>query len=462
MKKMYCYMVQLYCACLLLACFVLFSASCRKFVTIAPPENQVVTTTVFTDEQTAIAAVTGLYSQLMASNLLITNGGMSLYCGLSADELYRSSPNPDIDAFTANSLSAANLVNSGLWARAYQFIYHANACIEGLASSGISNTVKDQLIGELMFTRAFCYFLLVNLYGDAPLITTTDYRLNAIAARKPAPDVYIQIIHDLEQAQSLLPETYIAPGRIRPNKWTATTLLARTYLYMKDWAHAEEAATNVISSGMYSLVNNLSDVFIASSPEVIWQLLPVVSGSNTAEAASLIPASATAKPVYVVTNHLLNAFETGDQRKNNWIKTNTVSGQPYAYPYKYKIRSGTTKTEYNIVFRLAEIYLIRAEARAHLQKINESKTDIDKIRNRASLVPVMATDESSLLMAIEKERRVELFAEWGHRWLDLKRTERATPVLSGIKAGWSPNWQWYPLAESDLQRNPFLVQNTGY
>lgn len=85
------------------------------------------------------------------------------------------------------------------------------------------------------------------------------------------------------------------------------------------------------------------------------------------------------------------------------------------------------------------------------------------IRNRAGLNNTTAVDVSSLLSAIEHERRVELFAEWGHRWFDLKRWNRASSVLNSVK---SPNWQstdvLYPIPFAQIQANTFLSQNEGY
>ncbi|HEU4473178.1 MAG TPA: RagB/SusD family nutrient uptake outer membrane protein, partial [Flavisolibacter sp.] len=120
--------------------------------------------------------------------------------------------------------------------------------------------------------------------------------------------------------------------------------------------------------------------------------------------------------------------------------------------------------EYLIVFRLAEQYLIRAEARMHKGDIQGSISDLNIIRSRAGLpsLPVTLTPVQ-LATAIEQERRVELFCEWGHRWQDLKRTGRAGAVLSTAKA---PNWQstdeLYPIPAVEMQNNPFLTQNPGY
>jgi hypothetical protein len=151
------------------------------------------------------------------------------------------------------------------------------------------------------------------------------------------------------------------------------------------------------------------------------------------------------------------------------VKT-TVGGiaTTYYYPYKYKVNTpGAPVTEYEMVLRLGEQYLIRAEAEANNSDTNDAVNDLNVIRKRAGLANYAgATDKSSLLTAILHERQVELFSEWGHRWLDLKRTsvvDVVMPIATPQKGGtWQSSKQLYPLPQADLQDDPNLVQNPGY
>lgn len=194
--------------------------------------------------------------------------------------------------------------------------------------------------------------------------------------------------------------------------------------------------------------------------------MPVLPLQNTAEGNAFIPASTTAKPTYVLTPALMAAFEQGDARKTAWLKTTAVSGQNYVFPFKYKQRSaavpGTPPSEHYVILRLTEQYLIRAEARARQSNLDGAKADLNVVRTRSGLSNTLATDESSLLLAIEKERQREFFAEWGHRWFDLKRTGRADAVLGSIKPGWQTTDALYPIPFLEIQNNPFLTQNPGY
>jgi hypothetical protein len=448
-----------------IACLsILFFTSCKKFIEVDPPANVVTTATLFTDDLTATSAINGLYSQMMISNLFFANSSMTVFPGLSADELMRTVPDGNTDPFQKNAVTTNNFyLETGMWKRGYNHIYHANAVLKGLENSlGVSSGTRDQLMGEAKFARAFCYFYLVNLFGDVPLVTSTEYQVNQSVPRINVSEIYPQIISDLKDAQSLLSNTYPSTGKVRPIKYAATALLARVYLYQRNWAEAEAQASAVISSGVFSLVN-LNSVFLANSNEAIWQLLPVLSSINTADGITFIPPSATAKPSYVVTDWLLNSFESNDQRKVNWLKSNVVAGQSYYYPYKYKVRTSPIIVEHNMVLRLAEQYLIRAEARAQQNNISGAQADLNVIRNRAGLANTTANDKASLLSAIEQERRIEFFAEWGHRWFDLKRNNRIDAVLSAEKGSvWQTTDALYPIPTSELQTNPGLIQNPGY
>lgn len=440
------------------------STGCQKYVALDLPTTMAQQETVFAQNETATAAVLGLYTTVIATNLSLLNGGATLYPSLSADEVTNTAPNEELDGFRTASISPAGTlgIQTRLWSRAYSIIYHANAVIEGLeASTLLSTATRNQLLGEAKTIRALCYFYAVNLFGDIPLVTSTDFRVNEQKERTPAAQVWSQIRSDLEESALLLSPTYTGSSRGRINKWAAMALLARVYLYLEQWDKAEAAATAVISSGGYSLAENPSLVFIPTSSETILQW--VREGSNTADGASFIPSSATAKPPFALLPGLLTAFEGGDNRRTAWTKSTTSGGVTYYYPFKYKVRSGATVQEYLVVLRLGEQYLIRGEARAKSGNLKGAADDLSLIRKRAGLGDVQFTSAEPLLEAIDKERRVELFAEWGHRWLDLKRRGKAGAVLAPIK---NPNWQesdaLYPLPLQELQRNPQLVQNPGY
>lgn len=444
--------------------------SCKKFVEISTPPDKVLPAQVFSDSTSAKATVAGLYISMLSNNVFnFYNGGITVYTGLSADELLsNNSTNTDEQGFFNNAISSTSATNNTLWSNAYQLIYQINAILEGLSTTdALSSSLKNQLTGESKFLRAFVYFYLTNLYGDVPLVTTTSYLTNQSLSRTATSEVYLQITSDLLDAQALLSTTYPTSGRVRANKWAATALLARVYLYQSKWSDAEAASTSVISSGMYSLVSPLTSVFLSGSNEAIYQFLPIVSGANTIEGLRFIPSSSGAVPTYPVTTSLLNFFETGDNRKSTWLGSNTIGTTTYYYPYKYRVRTGSTITENYMVLRLAEQYLIRAESKAQQgTDLSGAIADLNIIRNRAGLLPLSTSlTQSQVKAAVAQERRAELFVEWGHRWFDLKRTGAINTVLGGsppVKPNWNSNAALFPIPSAQILLNSALTQNPGY
>ena len=450
--------------------FILIFFSCKRFVEIAPPKTQLVSASLFTNDISATAAISGIYSQMMESLGGFANGNITLFTGLSSDELVNYSTDNDQIQFYQNSLTSSTGSTSLLWTQAYQFLNYVNSLLEGLSNTqGVSVPLKQQLIGEAKFIRAFCHFYLVNLFGNIPLVTSSDYRINSIASRTPKSQIYQQIVKDLTDAQNLMVSDYSFSNgeRVRPNKWAATALLARVYLYEEDWVDAEALATAVINNiSNYSLVSNLDSVFLANNVEAIWQLKPVVPGINTFEASMFI-LTTTPPDSRALSQNLLNAFEKGDNRKKAWIDSTTDAVNSYYYPFKYKVYVNPTVSEYYMVLRLAEQFLIRAEARSHQNKLSDAISDLNTIRTRAGLPDLSSSlSQAQVFSAVAQERRVELFAEWGHRWLDLKRTNTADAVMSTVtpqKGGtWSTDWQLYPIPQSEILNDPNLIQNTGY
>lgn len=441
--------------------------ACRKFVEVDTARTELLETAVFENVHSANSAMAGVYGKFNNGVSLLA-GAPSIFGSLSADELANTTANATYDPFLKNSLVAANnTINSSFWASPYEGIYQCNAIVEGLErSTSIPDSIRRHLTAEAKLVRAFIYFNLVNLFGDVPLALSTDFRVNANMARTDITVIYNQVIADLIEAEACLPPAIVSSNG-RPNKWSAKALLARVYLYTKQYDKAEAEASDVINSGLFELVTNLNNVFLATSREVIWQIMPVgTSGRNSYEGSLFIPSSATARPTFALTPHMLSKFATNDQRKANWTKTVTVSGQNYTYPFKFKVRSATPTTEANVLLRLAEQYLIRAEARLHQNKLtgaNSAQADLNIIRNRAGTGTTSASSLADLEDAIIHERAVELFTEWGHRWYDLKRWNRANSVLSVTKApDWNESDQLWPIPDSQINLNGALTQNPGY
>lgn len=462
-----------------IACLMIAS-SCNKFLDVDPPDTSASAATTYSSNAQAAAVLTGIYGRLVDNSTDFADGRASItvFTGLTGDEFeaFPGSGATYMNAYT----NSPDLEVQSAWSELYAQIYVCNAAIEGISgSAGITPDMKKQLLGEAKFMRGFMNFYLASLWGNVPLVMSTDYRINQSIPRSTASAIYNQVLTDLTEAKELLSNDYkmpngtVATERVRPNKAAAAAMLARVYLYLGDWAKAEAEATGVISNNKFELVS-LNDVFLRGSKEAVWQLASISAGSYTHDGSAFIRTVAPNpnEPV-ALSRNLVNAFVTGDQRKTSWVDSITVATVKYYYPKKYKVKippANTTATEFLMVLRLAEQYLIRAEARAKLNNLtgaNSAQSDINEIRKRAGLGNTPATTQPDLLDAIEQERRMELFTEWGHRWLDLKRTNRLDAVMAVVseqKGGtWSPNFHVFPIPRLELERNTNLQpQNPGY
>lgn len=449
-----------------LTIIVSIATSCKEFVEVDPPKTTLTTSTVFSSQETANAAVLRVYIAMTQYYTSFVSGETSLtnLSGLASDEFTNYNSSSDFIQFEQNALTSANANVSQDWTEIYGLVYSVNAVLEGLEGSAtISAAAKNHLKGEAKFLRAFLYFYLVNFWGDVPLLTSTDYKVNSVAPRTSANKVYDQIIADLTDSQSLMDDAPVT-DRIRPIKSAATALLARVYLYNSRWADAEAQASDLLQNSSYTLESNLNNVFLKGSQETIWQLQSIAAYINTWDGYTFVLNGA---PYNVaLTNDFLNSLESSDLRKTNWVNTYTDGTSTWYYPFKYKVKylsSATApKTEYLVVLRLAEQLLIRAEARAQQNNLVGATSDLNALRTRAGLPNTTASDQASLLSAIAQENRAEFFAEWSHRWLDLKRTGRVDVVLSAFKTGWQPTDALLPIPKLDMDRNNQLTQNLGY
>jgi hypothetical protein len=446
---------------IILGFVLLLCSGCRKLLDAGEPVDKQTSGMIYQSDISAAGVLTGLFYDMSNDGAWMGPEGISYLCGLSADEFLLQQEDELSLSMYKNQVMPDNVP---LWRLLYNYIHRANAAIEGLtAASKLTPAIRQQLMGEAKFVRAFCYFYLINLFDEVPLVTATDYKVNATMPRTPVVQVYEQIVQDLQEALLLLRTDYLQADmvsvtreRLRPNKWAATALLARVQLYRNNWQAAITAATAVIDNkAIYDTVP-LSMVFLKDSKEAIWQLQPV-NISFTADASLFIQQ----RPVFAGPS-LMQAFENGDGRKQYWL-----AGANDYYPYKYKATDESQPvTEYLMVLRLAELYLIRSEARLRTGDQTGALEDLMLVRQRAGLLRSDIQDTQPLMEAIQHERQVELFSEWGHRWLDLKRSHQLNAVMHAATAAkggdWKPYQQWYPIPRSEILLNAHLTQNEGY
>jgi hypothetical protein len=439
--------------------------SCKKLVTVSPVAN-ISTAIAYSDSTNTEANVNGIYYQLQQAGIMYTSTYFSTYPLLSDEAGIGSATNAFILEFSSNLITTSNTNVTSLWSNNFKTIYQANSVLENVKDlSFLSTAKKNQFMGEARFIRAYCYFILTSYFGKAPLATSSDYKVNDALSRSDTSVIYNFVIDELRAADSLLPSGYAAFGnaRIRACREAAEGLLARVYLSKGDWANAESYATKVINSPLFTLQTILSNIWTANSPESIWEIWASSTSyayqNFTAQSLLPVDASSSFLPSVIPSAKLVGSFEAGDARKTNYLSYQAAGN--YYYVYKYRDRN--TGTDQPKILRLAEMYLIRAEARAWQNNLSDAAADIDMIRNRAGLSNTTASTQPDLLSAIMQERYLELCFE-GFRWLDLKRTGMADAVMGVYRpTTWKPAAKLLPVPATELGANPNLLpQNTGY
>lgn len=448
---------------ILLVLVVLALPSCKKYVEVGIAPDKLTDEQTYSSDASATSYVLSLYSYFPS---VYNIGYFTLLGGVLSDELQYTGSDADLQSFNQSAVASASItLGNYLWNYPYQVIRQTNLAISGITgSTAITSATKNQLLGEAKFFRAYTYFYLVNYEGAVPLSLNPSGLENANLPRSSTDAVYSQIISDLKEAQASLPEAYAgtASTKARVNKWAATALLAKVYLYRNDYVNADLQSTMVIGSGVYTLPA-LSNTFINTSSETILQFQTFYGYSTFGSSfRSSTSAANIAPPAYVLHPTFTKSFETGDNRKTSWVDSTTYNAVKYYRINKYKLSVATAGNEYNIVLRLGEQYLIRAEARAQQNNISGSATDLNMVRNRAGLGNTTAITQAALLTAIANERKVELFGEYANRWFDLKRTGRVDAVLAPLKSTWKSTGALMPIPYTQLLLNTNLTQNPGY
>ncbi|MDF2188704.1 RagB/SusD family nutrient uptake outer membrane protein [Paraflavitalea sp. CAU 1676] len=455
-------------------------SGCQKLVDVPAPATSIPQHLVFSSDQEAISALAGSYYKMVNTPIpTLINGGMTIYCGLASDELVLfDQGNGPAMQFFQNNLQANNpIVGTNFWEATYQSIYQFNAILEAVQSAPmLSPAVKDQLTGQALFGRALLHFHLVAVFGPVPLITSTNWRTTNLQKRDTVATIYQHLIGDLKRAQDLLPAAYtlLPEGRTSANKWAAAALLAKIYSLSGNWPDVERECDKIIASGDYSLAATPSEVFLLNSSEAILQLKQdntAYSFNATREGLTLLPIDGVFPfpPYGYLSTSVLAGFEPGDQRKADWTRSREINGNLLYYPAKYKVgpsqaEPGAPVLEAYMVLRLAEVFLLRAEARHQEGDLNGAIDDLNLIRQRASLPPLRKTLSGiDVFGALERERQAELFCEWGHRWIDLRRWNLVENVLSANKGhSVTASAQLFPIPANELMSNPALEQNKGY
>lgn len=421
----------------------------------------------------------------------------------------------DYDRFI---LPASNSHNNTNWGALYRGIARCNILLNKIGSvtdPALTETRRNQIIGEASFLRAFHYFQIVKLWGGVPIeleSNTADPNITR-KTRSTETEVYDQIVKDLEVALTNLPDTYggeASINKVRATKGAANAVLAKVWAQRtdRDYSKVISYCDAVINSPAgYSLLANYADLFDGAhylNSESILEI-PFEEGNWSASSWGielyLAPEDGWQK-YCVPSKDLVAAFDAAgdDIRKNasivfwttdgngdpiSWADENwnpcqdPTIGTPFNYKQKHPAGWGSGDDYY--LLRLADILLLKAEALNESGNTAEAANTVNIVRSRVNLDPVSAgLSKEEMKLAILNERRLELAFE-AHRWDDLVRNGVATSVMQGlneytyscvegvagdpVKMDYSQcdkNHWVLPIPQLEMDANPNLVQNPGY
>ncbi|MEI7582882.1 RagB/SusD family nutrient uptake outer membrane protein [Runella sp.] len=431
-------------------------SSCDKFLDVKPKESISDAGTIV-DKTSAETAIRGVYSGLASGDYYGTSFQSIGY--LSGDNIQWTGSQSQVQEFINKKVNADNSTISAAWIAIYRTINRANNVIAKVATvtdPQLTQALKDQYIGEAYFVRALSYFDLARTWGGVPLITkpTVNPTDNVGIKRSSQAETYAQVLKDLEAAEPLLTNTV---DRFRATRKTVWALRSRYHLYQKEWAKAEEYADKVITDATnYKLLKPFSAFFAndaRGTAESIFEIFYNGTTEVNSHRGQWQPQTNGGTRQWAPNDALvalLNNTSIGGTRSALVAKDN----QNRWYGNLY-YRNPASDPSY--ILRTAELYLIRAEARAQQDKLTTGLADLNLIRDRAGITASTAATKDALLLAIENERRVE-FALEPHRWYDIVRTGRAAAVFSVT----DPNRLLLPIPVQQLLSDKSLEQNPGY
>ncbi len=475
--------------------------SCSNFLEVEPQAKQP-SQTFFKSESDAMKAVNAMYANLHAWNM-IAMSSLAVEEMTSGDDDKGSTPGDAayLDDFIHFAMSPTTGQVNDYWTGKYQEIHLCNEVLDSVPQIDMDEDLKDRLMAEAKFIRAYSYFRLVRAFGGVPLRLHTIDPNNTSAYNIPRASkdsVYLSIEKDLEEAEKVLPKQYGAEDVGRITKGAALALHAKVEMYLKNWDQAYALSKQVMNLGVYQLFPDYEQLFRIknenNSGSVFEIQCDIVPGktSITYSQYSQIRGPRAISPPYNgwgfgnPNQHLMDAYEKGDPRMDATIlyrgettpegdhisedATNPRYNQKTYIPFKIRDQYAqyTYGARQNIrIIRYAEVLLINAEAANELGKTQEALDDLNKVRARARgnnpnvLPDITETAKEALRKIIWHERHVELALEGDH-FFDLVRQGRAAEVLGpqGFTKGKN---EVMPIPQQEIDvSGGVLTQNPGY
>lgn len=482
------FMKNIFVLCLLLAVM----PGCKKFLKEDPKG-------ILTGDA-AISTVEGLNAQLAgAYSTVIGNWGYgfataaAIAMSMGGDDLctHPGLNKQSFREFDQFSVSSLNDRMTLLWNGLYKTIQSSNNIISNYSNVNGDKATVDEILGEAYFLRGFSYYYLVRWWGKIPLVLTATYSEDLLKMTSSSTaDIYKQIESDLQQAETLVGNSKVDPGRV--NKGTVKAYLADVYLTESGWpmkdasklalaaAKAKEVIDNKATYGFDLYTGGFGKIFAGGTSEDVFTLFTDnnVTG-NYFYGMSGMPGDENGWDDYCSEINFYLDFPAGERKDATFLTSVTVNGntiqwQDFAihHPYyqKFKIQTGADPLNYSsaspiILMRYTEVLLDYAEATGRLGTPDaDAYAAVNAVRNRAGLADLTAgLSSDDFTKAILDERSWEFAAEW-HRWFDLIRSETVGAANANRAAGeialiGDPNDQknWlFPIPAVESSINPNL------
>jgi hypothetical protein len=469
--------------------------ACNDLLT-EQPKDRISTDAFYQTAADAKAAIAAAYRPLSTGAIWGTNLQWALNAATDESRVGPEEENPNIVALTqltwttTNPYVAGSTASGGVWAGIYLMITRANLAIEKVPGIAMDETQKNQIVAEAKFLRALGYFYLVRLYGDVPLVLSSEQQL-ALGGRTPQADIFTQIVKDAGEAEAVLPASWGATDKGRATKGSAQALLAEQYIWRKDWGNAASAAKRVIDGGVYGLQANYINAFLPGSQNRNEEVFAAQSSSVTGAPAidiaaweyprNMNPNSNGGWGTWQPLQAFMDSYPAGDYRKEVSFFTSgidpsnkVVTFLPHVYKFRPTARPGQQDVNWPI-YRYADVLLMYAEALNEQGQTAAAHTYVNMIRararngtgteNRTLPADVAGLDQAGLRAAIFSERQWELAYE-GKRWFDLVRQGFTVfqaalskdPTATNITA----TRMLWPIPQAQIDLNPKLTQNPGY
>jgi hypothetical protein len=485
---------------------LLSGGACKKVLDLQP-HNSTFTEAYFQTGTDANTAIAGAYALLR--NVLLNNYSWHRYGDVPSAEL-----NIVNDAFVS-SIEAGQFTGLNVgsenwnWAKYYQLIQQVNLIINKVPDIPIGSFTnqddKKRIVGEAYFLRAYTYFYMSRIWGGVPLKLAPDLDVSQSVniARSPVSAVYAQCLADCQTAESMLTFGYTDPNQavVRANKGAVLALRAHIQAWTHDYASCEKTADSLIRQGGYTLVDSAhySQIFVGRSTEGIFEI-NINTGQNEGIATLGFNGNSngylpTLAYPFVWNNHTVNwaanpnmlqtlygyhpPDSTGDPTADGdtltdvrWTKDfyQATSGQGQTIKYaNITYADGSAKNDPRLsnnmnIFRLADIFLLRAEALNALGRDAEAIPLLDTVRTRAGISrydDIPASRRLPLATAILNERLKELWFE-GQAYYDLIRTNQLLNYNPDFSVNQYLNGGWLWPIDPGMFKDDFLLVQTPY